>query len=643
MQEHTRDAIVLVLSAILCACQGTGAPTTRAVPTYSAEVFSQTISVRGSSFSADGSEILMTSNQDGIFNVYSLPFGGGEAEQLTHSTSSATSGISWFPGDDRFLFTADQEGNELNHVYMGRPGEKAVDLTPGDQLKAQFFAWAENGEAFLLLSNERDASAFDIYRYQVTGPVEAASGGVKTLPGKILFTNTAGYMPSLASRDLRYLVLSKVRSNKDDDLYLWDTNAPDRDPQHITPHAGDVSFSASSFSPDGEFLYYGCDQDSEFQRIWSYEIATGKRQVIEERGWDILGMSFTRDERYRVLAINVDARTQLEVLDLSTGKNISLPDFGRREVRSFQTSKDGRRVILSVAGDTSPSDLYVGRAGDSEFKALTRSLPAAIDPANLVAAEVVRYASFDGLQIPAILYRPQQASASDRVPGIIWVHGGPGGQSRTGYRATVQYLVNHGYAILMVNNRGSSGYGKTFYHLDDRRHGEDDLQDCVFGRRYLESLDWIDGSRIGIMGGSYGGFMVAAALTFEPEAFDVGIDIFGVTNWVRTLENIPAWWGANRDSLFAELGDPREDGERLRRISPLFHAENIVRPLLVVQGANDPRVLKVESDELVAAARKNGVPVQYIVFDDEGHGFRNKQNQIVANRAYLKFLEEHLR
>ena len=201
-------------------------------------------------------------------------------------------------------------------------------------------------------------------------------------------------------------------------------------------------------------------------------------------------------------------------------------------------------------------------------------------------------------------HKPHGASADDPVPGLVLVHGGPGGQTRTGYRAMVQHLVNHGYAVLGANNRGSSGYGKTFFHLDDKRHGEEDLQDIVYGRRYLESLDWIDGDRIGIIGASYGSYMVAAALAFEPEAFDVGIDIFGVTNWVRTLDSIPPWWEATKESLYDEIGDPATDAARLRRISPLFHTENIVKPTLVIQGANDPRVLQIESDELVAGFRQ---------------------------------------
>ena len=219
-----------------------------------------------------------------------------------------------------------------------------------------------------------------------------------------------------------------------------------------------------------------------------------------------------------------------------------------------------------------------------------------------------------------------------KVPAVIDVHGGPGGQSRKGYTAQYQHLVNHGFAVLRVNNRGSSGYGKTFFHMDDKKHGEVDLDDVVYGKKYLQSLDWVQGDKIAIMGGSYGGYMVAAALAFRPEEFTAGIDIFGVTNWVRTLKSIPPWWGAQKDSLYDEMGDPATDEERHQRISPLFHAANIVKPLLVIQGANDPRVLQVESDELVAAV-KNNVPVEYIIFPDEGHGFLRKDRTASRRRT----------
>jgi len=239
------------------------------------------------------------------------------------------------------------------------------------------------------------------------------------------------------------------------------------------------------------------------------------------------------------------------------------------------------------------------------------------------------------------VYRPVERT-SDAV--LLWIHGGPGGQSRLGFSSLIQYYVNHGYAILAVNNRGSSGYGKTFYNLDNQRHGEDDLMDCVKAKDFLAGLEYIDMTRVGIMGGSYGGYMTMAALTYQPEEFAVGVNLFGVTNWLRTLKSIPPYWEAFRTALYDELGDPfTEDSVRLYEISPLFHAQNVTKPLMVLQGANDPRVLQVESDEIVAAVKQNGVPVEYVIFDDEGHGFLKKENQIKGYGQILEFLDKYLK
>jgi len=224
------------------------------------------------------------------------------------------------------------------------------------------------------------------------------------------------------------------------------------------------------------------------------------------------------------------------------------------------------------------------------------------------------------------------------------VHGGPGGQTMTYYNPIIQYLANHGYAVLGVNNRGSSGYGKTFFKMDDRNHGDKDLKDCIWGKKWLQGLDYIDTAKIGIIGGSYGGFMTMAAMTSAPGEFKVGVNLFGVTNWLRTLKSIPPYWASFRDALYTEMGDPfTADSVRLYNISPLFHGQNVKNPVMVLQGANDPRVLQVESDEMVEAIKANGVPVEYVIFPDEGHGFVKKENEIKGYSQILTFLDKYLK
>jgi dipeptidyl aminopeptidase/acylaminoacyl peptidase len=374
-----------------------------------------------------------------------------------------------------------------------------------------------------------------------------------------------------------------------------------------------------------------------------FDMESGAKETVLAPDWDIMFASFSRDGRYLVVGVNEDARTRLSVYEADGIRPVSLPDMPDASITSVSFSKDGSHIGLYASSSRSPGDLFVMPMSGGDPVRLTRSLNPAIDPADLVDAQVIRFASYDGVEIPGILYKPHSASADAKVPALVWVHGGPGGQSRVGYSDLMQYLVNHGYVVYAINNRGSSGYGKTFFAMDDRQHGEADLADVVASKQMLIETGYVDPERVGIIGGSYGGYMVAAALAFDPEVFDVGVDIFGVTNWLRTLESIPPWWGAARDALYSEMGDPSTDRDRLHRISPLFHAASITKPLIVLQGANDPRVLQVESDELVQAVRANGVPVEYIVFENEGHGFLHKDNEIRGYSAILSFLDEHLK
>jgi prolyl oligopeptidase len=597
--------------------------------TYDARAFYETTSIRGASFSADGEQLLVTSDESGIYNAYLQPVTGAPRRPLTASTTDHIFAVSFFPRDDRILYTADRGGDEQNHLYVRTPGGKVTDLTPGDRLKARFVDWSGDDRYFFVLTNERDPRHFDLYRYETSGYRRA-----------LLFENTEGYAVGGVSPDGRWVALERVSSNTDSDLYLWDARDPGGEPRHVTPHRGGIRHEFGAFAPDSKQLWYLSNAGGEFDRAWSYDIALGRRKLEVRADWDVAFVSFSRDGRYRVTGVNADGRTEVTVVDRRTSRPLPLPV--RAGVQRVFFSRDGKRIAFYVNHDASPSNLHLVNLASRVHRRLTDTLHPAIRESDLVVSEVVRYRSFDGRLIPALLYRPRQASALAPVPALVWVHGGPGGQTRREYRALFQYLVNHGYALLAINNRGSSGYGKSFFHLDDRRHGEDDLQDCISARRYLERLEWVDGRRIGIVGGSYGGYLVVAALAFEPDAFEVGIDIFGVTNWIRTLQSVPPWWTSFRAYLHAEIGDPEQDGERLRRISPLFHAARIKKPLLVVQGANDPRVLKVESDELVAAVRANGVPVTYIVFPDEGHGFRSRKNRITAAEAYRKFLDRYL-
>lgn len=605
-----------------------------AAPKYDARTFFETTSFGGGSFNHEATKLLIHSDETGVFNCYEVDLKSGERTAVTHSQTNANMSVGYFPKDDRFMYTADGGGDELNHLYVRELNGTVKDLTPGENLKAAFFGWGQDDNTFWVMSNERNPQSFDLYEYDAT-----------TYERKMIFENEGGFMPADISRDGRWVALGKVRNNADDDIYLFDTSNPKAGPALLTRHTGNISHQIETFDPNNTVLYYSSNEGSEFQRTWAYDLGTGNKSLAIEAPWDVQFVGFSWDGRYRVHGINADARTEVTVWNTKSNSKIDLPELPAGDILGIRFSRDGSKMAFYHNGDRSPSNLYVMDMATKKFRRLTDALNPSIDAKVLVQSEVIRFKSFDGLAIPCVLYKPVGASPEHPAPALVWVHGGPGGQTRMGYSANIQFLVNHGYAVLGINNRGSSGYGKTFFHADDQKHGEADLQDCVYGRKYLESLDWVDKNNIGIMGGSYGGYMVAAALAFQPEVFDVGVNIFGVTNWVRTLQEIPPWWEDFRESLYAELGDPNDpkELERLNRISPLFHAQNIVRPLMVIQGANDPRVKQIESDELVAAAKKNGTPVEYVIFPDEGHGFLNKENRITFAEQSLKFLNKYLK
>jgi len=598
------------------------------VAQYTIEQFMDNENASANGYSADKTEVLVTSNRSGIYNMYTTSAKGGELKPITQSDSASVYGISFFPEDNRILFRMDGNGDEIFKIFM-KDGETIKRLTPEKNVRALFRGWAKDGKSFFYGSNERDPKFMDHYEMDLSD-----------FSSSTIYKNEDGLNFQGMTEDRTYVALSKSINTNDTDLFILNTKTNEK--QKVNENQS--GNSAEDFSPDGNWLYYTTDDGSEFSYVMRYNLKDGTKEKVLEKNWDINGYLFTQNGKYQITYINEDGANALEVKDVATNKAVEFPAFDNKEITGVSFSRDESMALLRVGGSHTPSDSYSYNLATKELNQLTSNLNKDINGDDLVTAEVIRYKSFDGLEIPAIYYKPKQASAENKVPALVWVHGGPGGQSRQGFNSTIQYLVNHGYAVLAVNNRGSSGYGKSFYQMDDLNHGDKDLKDCVAGKDWLAEQSYIDADKIGIIGGSYGGYMTMAALTYTPEEFKVGVNIFGVTNWIRTLKSIPSWWESQREALFLELGNPNTaDSVRLREISPLFHTEKVTKPLMVLQGAQDPRVLQAESDEIVAGVRKNGVPVEYVLFEDEGHGFVKKENQIEAYGSILKFLDKYLK
>ena len=620
------NKVIIASSMLLMCCQQNFDSNLKV---YGIEDFFNNVSISGGYFSTDGEKIIYSSNQSGIFNIYEANIQTGKTNQLTISNKESFFVRAYVPNSNDFIYTADNGGNEINHLFLKKGDDTVIDLTPNENEKSVFYKWSNDNQFLYYLSNKRDARFFDLYKMKIG----------KWIP-EIVYKNKDNFSLTDISNDERYLLLSKSITTSENKFFLFDVIENER--IEISSLPG--SYSSSGFSNDSKSFFYITDINNEFSYLNEYDIESNESSVVYKTEWDVMYSYLSKYEKYRIIGVNEDGKNSVKVIEVDSNLPIKLPSFNNADITSVSFSESEQKIRLSVGYSKMPNNLFVYDIEDETLKKITNSLNPEIDSNSLVNAKIIRYKSFDGLEIPAIYYKPLNASKNNKVPALIWVHGGPGGQSRIGFNPLIQYLTNNGYTILAVNNRGSSGYGKSFYKMDDRNHGEKDLKDCVWGKKWLQKQEYIDENKIGIIGGSYGGYMTMAAMTFTPNEFKVGVNIFGVTNWIRTLKSIPIFWEASRKALYDELGDPYTiDSVRLKKISPLFHADKVINPVIVLQGANDPRVLQIESDEIVEELNKNNIPVEYLVFDDEGHGFRKKENQIEGYRKIKNFLDLYLK
>lgn len=582
------------------------------------------------SFSPDGKTLLVSSKQTGLENLYTVPVSGGTPVAITHSTTETIGEIGYFPTDERILYTADQGGNELYHIYVRNLDGTVRDLTPGQDHKSEFVSWAQDGKYFYLVTNERDPRFFDLYRYDT-----------RTYARQRIFDNDAAYQVEAVGPGGALVALSRIVDNATTVGYLYDTRT--KAMTSITPATHGVTTVPQAFTADGRAILYTTDRGTQFQYLVRQDLRTGARRIVFKSDWDVDAANMSPDGRYLVVRTNHDARAVVYFLDPRTYRVLLAPDTAPAAVEGETVARREPLAAMLLSDGDTPGDVYLLDLHSGKMRRLLDSLDGRVAKRDLVVARHVRFKSYDGLAIPGLLYIPHGARAGDRRAAMIWVHGGPGWQSRVGFDPLIEYLVNHGYVCYQINNRGSVGDGKTFYHLDDHKHGDVDLDDVVASKAMLIATGYVDPGRIAIAGESYGGYMVLAALAFRPTAFAAGVDLFGVSNWLELLRNTPPWWTDLNRLLATEMGDYHTEQAYFRSISPYFHARQIRRPLLVLQGANDPRVKPVESQSIVDEVRADHVPVQYVVFPDEGHGFRKSANQLEAYETIRAFLDRYVK
>jgi dipeptidyl aminopeptidase/acylaminoacyl peptidase len=581
------------------------------------------------SFSPDGKRVAFVTNMSGLPQIWTVSSSGGWPTQVT-ALDDPVGFVSWSPDGAYLAFTLAPGGGMNEQVYLVRPdGRDSRRLTEGGKENNRLGVWSHDGKALTLGSNRRSGAAIDAYLYDLA-----------TKDMRLVTENRGVGGFSDVTRDKKYALLNRVVSRGDNNLYLVEIAT--RKETLLTPHEGPGSFSGA-FSPDGRGVYLASNKDRDkraFARLRLSENGQpGPIEVLASReNAEFDGFEINEQGTLAALLWNVAGRSELELFDLATGKTSARPKLPGEIAGALEFSKDGRLLALAVSGSASPADIWILDVKSGAFTRLTESPHAGVDLSSLVRPELLTFTAHDGLPLSGWLYRP--ASGRGPFPTVLSFHGGPEGQERPGFSSTYQALLSRGIAVFAPNVRGSSGFGKKFVNLDNgalRFEGVKDIASCV---EAVVKSGAADPKRVGIMGGSYGGYMVMAGLTDYPDLFAAGANLFGVVNFETFFKHTEPWMAAIST---VEYGDPATQADLLRRLSPIHRVEKVRAPTIVLHGANDTNVPVVEAEQVVDSLKKRGVPVEYVLFPDEGHGWRKTPNRIRSTVAITRWFEQHLK
>lgn len=579
--------------------------------------FSRYLRIRGASgsgWSPDGRRVSFLTDITGVTQVWEVPAGGGWPEQLTFY-DERVSGASYSPVGDKILFSIDAGGNERMQIYLLGGGEER-NLTGDPDAIHYSGGFAPDGGRIAYTATRRNGTDFDVY--------------VQDLDGEpALVWEVGGYHTIADWGPEESLIVSRHHSNLDNDLYKLDLETGEA--ELLTPHDGEARYAGANVTPDGSSLYLATDRDGDFMRLARLDLSTLEIEYLTPDDRDVESVELSRDGRYLAAARNVEGYSDFMLFN-GRGRRMPTPEMPPGIPGGFEFSPDSRRLAFTMTGPTRNPDVWVLDLPDGEPRRLTRSSTAGIPRSTFRRPQTVRYPSFDGREIPALFYEPENENA----PVVVNVHGGPESQSRPLFAPVTQYFLGRGYAVFAPNVRGSTGYGKAYTHLDDIRLRHDSVKDLAHAAYWLRERGH---ERISVMGGSYGGFMVLAALTEYPDLWTAGVDIVGIANLVTFLENTGSYRRGLREP---EYGSLENDREFLESISPIHKAEQITAPLMVIHGKNDPRVPVGEAEQIVDRVRSNGGVVEYLLYEDEGHGLAKLENRLDAYPKIADFLDRYL-
>lgn len=592
---------------------------------YGFRSFMNIRSASSPSFSSDGGKVLFLTNITGTPQIWRVPVEGGWPEQMTYYDDRVT-GIRCSPRDGRIAFSKDQGGNERDQIYMLYPDEGLVtELAVEEDVIHGLGPWSPDGRFISFRSNSRHRAFFDIYI------LDTYSGEVR-----LVLEHNGMNTPEAWSNNGKWLLVKRQNTNLDSDLYLIDVEKGES--RCITTHSGEASYADPAFTPDDRSIICLSNRDREFTVMVSINLEDDHEEKILEEKWDLECLSLTKDGKKVAYAVNEEGYSKLKIMRLPDGKIEDVEGLPPGVVSEAKWSPDGVMLAFTFSGSKFNSDIWIYQYRDGSVYRLTKSDRGGIPQSIFVEPELIYFQTFDGLSIPAFLYLPITWTG-EKPPVVMYIHGGPESQFRPSFNEVIQYLVNQGYAVFSPNVRGSTGYGKTYVHLDDTYRRMDSVKDLRYAHKWLSSCGRLDPNRVALLGGSYGGFMVLSALTEYPELWAAGVDLYGIANFLTFLRNTGPW---RRRLRACEYGDPERDAQFLSAISPIHKADRIKAPLMVIHGENDPRVPRSETDQIIEAMKRRGIPFKYIIFDDEGHGIVKLKNRIKAFEAIVEFFNEHL-
>ena len=587
------------------------------------------------SLSPDGKHIsYMKPWEEGnrMMNVYVRPIDSNDEIRITDASKRSLYGYFWI-NDNRIAYVQDKGGDENIHIYaVDIDGKNNIDLTPFENIQARITDDLEDDPNFMLVTlNKRNPQIHDVYRLDVNnGDMEMIaenpgniSGWATDHDGKLRIATTSdGVNTSLLYRE----------DESDEFKSILTTNFKE-------------SVSPLFFTFDNKELYVSSNRGRDKSAIFKFNLDTAKEGelIFENDKVDVYGLMASKKRKVITGVAYTTEKRQMHFFDQwrEDLQNTLESQLKGVEVAISNLSKDETKAIVVTYSDRSRGTYYYY---DIESDNLTKlaDLSPWLNENDMAYMKPVSYQSRDGLTIPGYLTLPLDYKKGDKLPVVINPHGGPWARDNWGFNPEIQFLANRGYAVLQMNFRGSVGYGREFWEISFKQWGKTMQDDITDGVNWLIEEGIADPDKIAIYGASYGGYATLAGLTFTPDIYACGVDYVGVSNIFTLLETLPPYWELGRQMMYEMIGNPETEKELLQAASPLFHIDKIKAPLLVAQGANDPRVKQAESDQIVDALKAKGIDVPYILKEDEGHGFYNEQNQFDFYQEMEKFLNKHL-